>query len=74
MKNLAQLIQKHHRILESGKTPHGYPSSTISDLIEIAIEMKKEKEKWKKIAQARGKILETIHQISEPKPLEFENE
>ena len=48
---------------ESGRVPHGYPVSTINDLLETVYSLKKEKKKWQRLAEKRGSCLGDIQDI-----------
>nr|WP_321260391.1 hypothetical protein [uncultured Pseudodesulfovibrio sp.] len=43
---------------------HGYPAHTVQNLLHTIEALKKEKRKWKKLAQARGKALHEIGDIA----------
>ncbi|NDV20950.1 hypothetical protein GO013_16180 [Pseudodesulfovibrio sp. JC047] len=43
---------------------HGYPAHTVQNLLHTIEALKKEKRKWKKLAQARGKALHEINDIA----------
>ena len=43
----------------------GYPAGTIKDLLDTIEAVKKEKKKWKNLAQKRGGVLDTIIQALE---------
>ncbi|WP_243544060.1 hypothetical protein [Pseudodesulfovibrio tunisiensis] len=47
-----------------GRATHGYPAQTIQNLLHTIEALKKEKRKWKKLAQTRGKSLEDILSIA----------
>ena len=48
---------------ESGKVPHGYPVSTINDLLDTIYFLRKEKKKWQHLAEKRGRSLGDIQDI-----------
>lgn len=54
----AAIKQRHER--DKNRNKFGYPSSTIDDLISMVEDLKKEKSKWKSVAQKRGDVLKTI--------------
>lgn len=43
---------------------HGYPAQTVQNLLHTIEALKKEKRKWKKLAQDRGKALEEISKVA----------
>ncbi|WP_319541229.1 hypothetical protein [uncultured Pseudodesulfovibrio sp.] len=43
---------------------HGYPAHTVQNLLHTIEALKKEKRKWKNLAQARGKALQEISDIA----------
>lgn len=58
---LTALQQRNDEELRRGaRATHGYPARTIQDLLHTVEAMKKEKRKWKRLAQDRGKALTTI--------------
>jgi len=59
-------IRQHNdeELRRGSRGTHGYPASTIQNLLHTIESLKKEKRKWKKLAQARGKALKTIHDIT----------
>ncbi len=62
---LAALRQRNDEEVRKGNNgTHGYPAQTIQSLLHTVEALKKEKRKWKKLAQARGKALEKISDIT----------
>lgn len=60
---LNALRQRNDEELRRGRhASHGYPAHTIRDLLQTVEAVKKEKKKWKKLAQERGKTLETVRE------------
>lgn len=60
---LAALRQRNDEELRRGnRAQHGYPAQTIQSLLHTVEALKKEKRKWKKLAQARGKSLAEFDQ------------
>ena len=57
--NLAQIKLKS----DGGRVPHGYPVSTINDLLDTIYFLKKEKKKWQHLAEKRGRGLGDIQDI-----------
>ncbi|MGE4292899.1 MAG: hypothetical protein AB7E32_11905 [Desulfovibrio sp.] len=58
---LAALRQHNNEELRKGsRASHGYPAQTIQDLLHTVEAMKKEKRKWKRLAQERGKALAEV--------------
>jgi hypothetical protein len=43
---------------------HGYPAHTIQNLLHTIEALKKEKRKWKKLAQERGRAIDRIAEIA----------
>lgn len=63
---LNALRQRNDEELRKGQyAKHGYPAHTIRDLLHTAEALKREKKKWKKLAQDRGKALEDIISAAE---------
>ncbi|WP_147820004.1 hypothetical protein [Salidesulfovibrio onnuriiensis] len=63
---LKALQQRNDEELRKGEyAKHGYPAHTIRDLLQTVESMKREKKKWKKLAQERGQALKTIQEIAE---------
>ncbi|MFV0423865.1 hypothetical protein [Oleidesulfovibrio sp.] len=60
---LEAVRQRTDEELRSGAT-HGYPAATIRDLLQTVEALKKEKRKWKKLAQERGQVLAAIQDLS----------
>ena len=62
---LASIRQHNDEELRRGnRGTHGYPAPTIRNLMHTIEALKKEKRKWKKLAQARGKALKEISEIT----------
>ena len=59
-------IRQHNdeEIRRGSRGTHGYPARTILDLLHTIEALKKEKRKWKKVAQDRGKALDMIRDIA----------
>ncbi len=59
-------IRQHNdeEIRKGSRATHGYPSQTVQNLLHTVEALKKEKRKWKKLAQSRGKSLEKISDIA----------
>lgn len=58
---LRALKERNDEELRKGKHgKYGYPAHTIQDLLLTIEAMKKEKRKWKQLAQDRGKVLQEI--------------
>ncbi|WP_316899595.1 hypothetical protein [Pseudodesulfovibrio indicus] len=59
-------IRQHNdeEIRKGSRAAHGYPSQTVLNLLHTIEALKKEKRKWKKLAQDRGKALEMIRGIA----------
>ncbi len=63
---LAAIRQRNDEELRRGnRGTHGYPAQTMQNLLHTIEALKKEKRKWKKLAQARGKALNEINRIAE---------
>lgn len=63
---LKALQQRNDEELRKGEyAKHGYPAHTIRDLLQTVESMKREKKKWKKLAQERGQALKSIQEIAE---------
>ena len=63
---LAAVRQRNDEELRRGNhASHGYPAHTIQNLMHTIEALKKEKRKWKKLAQARGKALDEISKIAD---------
>ncbi|MBG0790042.1 MAG: hypothetical protein H0S80_06035 [Desulfovibrionaceae bacterium] len=58
-------IRQHNdeQLRQGGRGTHGYPAQTIQNLLHTIEALKKEKRKWKKVAQDRGKSLRAIGEI-----------
>ncbi|WP_272699590.1 hypothetical protein [Desulfovibrio sp. Fe33] len=62
---LASIRQHNDEQLRRGnRAQHGYPAQTVQDLLHTIEALRKEKKKWKKLAQDRGKALKTISDIA----------
>ncbi|ABB39809.1 hypothetical protein Dde_3015 [Oleidesulfovibrio alaskensis G20] len=62
---LEAIRQRNDEELRSGtRTSHGYPAATIRDLLQTVDALKKEKRKWKKLAQDRGQVLAAIQDMA----------
>lgn len=62
---IAAIRQRNEEELRRGsRAPHGYPAQTVQNLLHTIEALKKEKRKWKKLAQTRGKSLGEISQIA----------
>ncbi len=62
---IASIRQNNDEELRGGnRATHGYPAHTIQNLLHTIEALKKEKRKWKKLAQARGKTLEEIRHLT----------
>jgi hypothetical protein len=58
---LRALKERNDEELRRGKHgKYGYPAHTIQDLLLTIEAMKKEKKKWKQLAQERGKVLHDV--------------
>ncbi|MUM78545.1 hypothetical protein GKC30_12950 [Pseudodesulfovibrio sp. F-1] len=59
-------IRQHNdeELRRGGRGTHGYPAQTILNLLHTVEALKKEKKKWKKLAQDRGKSLGMIKDIA----------
>ncbi|GAB6110589.1 hypothetical protein [Desulfomicrobium escambiense] len=58
---LRALKERNDEELRKGKHgKYGYPAHTIQDLLQTIEAVKKEKKKWKQLAQDRGKALQEI--------------
>ncbi len=58
---LRALKERNDEELRKGKHgKFGYPAHTIQDLLQTIEAVKKEKKKWKQLAQERGKALNEI--------------
>lgn len=62
---LASIRQRNDEELRrGGRATHGYPAHTVQDLLHTIEALKKEKRKWKKLAQDRGKTLKAISELA----------
>ena len=59
---LTALRQKNERT-----TTHGWPRQTILDLLDTIDAVKKEKKKWQRLAEDRGKAMWKIREMCEIK-------
>ena len=58
---LRALKERNDEELRKGKHgKYGYPAHTIQDLLQTIEAVKKEKRKWKQLAQERGKVLQEV--------------
>ncbi len=58
---LRALKERNDEELRKGKNgKYGYPAHTIQDLLQTIEAVKKEKKKWKQLAQERGKVLHEV--------------
>ncbi|BDQ35034.1 hypothetical protein [Pseudodesulfovibrio portus] len=63
---ITSIRQHNDEELRTGcRGTHGYPASTVQNLLHTIESLKKEKRKWKKLAQARGKALKAIRDIAD---------
>ncbi len=63
---IASIRQHNDEELRKGsRARHGYPAQTIQNLLHTIEALKKEKKKWKKLAQARGKAIADIRDITD---------
>lgn len=62
---IASIRQHNDEELRKGsRATHGYPAQTVKNLLHTIEALKKEKRKWKKLAQTRGKALGKIYDIA----------
>lgn len=62
---LAAIRQRNDEEIRRGsQATHGYPARTMQNLLHTIEALKKEKRKWKKLAQSRGKALSDISSIA----------
>ena len=62
---IASVRQHNDEELRRGsRGTHGYPAQTVQNLLHTIEALKKEKRKWKRLAQERGKALKAIHELS----------
>lgn len=66
---IAALRQRNDEELRKGHhAKHGYPAPTIRDLLHTIEHLKKEKKKWQRLAQDRGKTIKEVQKlVGEPK-------
>ncbi|NLW82467.1 MAG: hypothetical protein GXY42_12480 [Desulfovibrionales bacterium] len=58
---LRALKERNDEELRKGKyAKYGYPAHTIQDLLQTVDAVKKEKKKWKQLAQERGRVLQEV--------------
>jgi hypothetical protein len=58
---LRALKERNDEELRKGKHgKYGYPAHTIQDLLQTVEAVKKEKKKWKQLAQERGRVLQDV--------------
>lgn len=58
---LRALKERNDEELRKGKyAKYGYPAHTIQDLLQTVEAVKKEKKKWKQLAQERGRVLQDV--------------
>jgi hypothetical protein len=58
---LRALKERNDEELRKGKHgKYGYPAHTIQDLLQTIDAVKKEKKKWKQLAQERGRVLQDV--------------
>jgi len=58
---LRALKERNDEELRKGKHgKYGYPAHTIQDLLQTIEAVKKEKKKWKQLAQERGRVLHDV--------------
>ncbi len=58
---LRALKERNDEELRKGKHgKYGYPAHTIQDLLQTIEAVKKEKKKWKQLAQERGLVVQEI--------------
>lgn len=63
---LRALKERNDEELRKGKhAKYGYPAHTIQDLLQTLEAMKKEKRKWKQLAQNRGRALQEIAALTQ---------
>lgn len=62
---LRALQERNDEELRKGKyAKYGYPAHTIQDLLRTIEAVKKEKKKWKQLAQERGQALRDIAELT----------
>ena len=58
---LRALKERNDEELRKGKSgKYGYPAHTIQDLLQTIEAVKKEKKKWKQLAQERGQLVRDV--------------
>ncbi|EGB14438.1 hypothetical protein DND132_1226 [Pseudodesulfovibrio mercurii] len=59
-------IRQHNdeELRRGGRAAHGCPARTVQDLLQTIEALKKEKRKWKKLAQDRGRALKAISDLA----------
>ena len=58
---LRALKERNDEELRKGKNgKYGYPAHTIQDLLQTIEAVKKEKKKWKQLAQDRGQLVRDV--------------
>lgn len=63
---LKALKERNDEELRKGKQgKYGYPAHTIQDLLQTVDAIKKEKKKWKQLAQERGQVLQAISHLTQ---------
>ena len=63
---LKALKERNDEELRKGKQgKFGYPAHTIQDLLQTVEAIKKEKKKWKQLAQERGQVLQAISHLTQ---------
>lgn len=63
---LKALKERNDEELRKGKQgKYGYPAHTIQDLLQTVEAIKKEKKKWKQLAQERGQVLQAISHLTQ---------
>lgn len=62
---LRALKERNDEELRKGKyAKYGYPAHTIQDLLQTVEAVKKEKKKWKQLAQERGRVLQDVFALT----------
>ncbi|MFA9393393.1 MAG: hypothetical protein ACERJ1_01595 [Halodesulfovibrio sp.] len=62
---LTALRQRNDEELRKEPQSYGYPAQTIRDLLHTIEATKKEKKKWKRLAQERGSVIEIMKKALE---------
>ncbi|MDY0301485.1 MAG: hypothetical protein RBQ99_07880 [Trichlorobacter sp.] len=66
--NSTEIAALEKKILDCKRNPklvpHGYPVSTVSDLLETVREQKNLKKKYQRLAQMRGQVIMEIFSIT----------